>query len=119
MGQDTNLANMDGERVDPSTEDMQRELLVEFGRQSRSTNDVVFQALTIGAASVAVPPEKAHGCNNIKLWTAASDMYIGDVDSQPFLLMASINYELHVNNTSNLRFKSATTGTIVYLMSSN
>jgi len=118
---DMNLSNEDGERVNPATEDLQRELLAEFSRNSaRSGSDVKRQVLTIGVANVAHPPEIAHGCNSVKFWTAASDMYYGDEDdNQPILLVASIWNEEHINNVGNLRFRSATSGTIVYIVSSN
>lgn len=120
MGQDMNLSNNDGDRIDPSTEDMQRELLMEFSKNGRrATNDVVFQALTIGAANVAVPPEKAHGCNSIKLWTASQTVKVGDENSQPVLLVQNIWSEVHVNNVSNLRFLGTAGGEVIYLISSN
>ena len=119
MGQDVNLANIDDERISPATEDLQRELLTEFGRNSkRSTNDVKFQALTLPAGSVVVAPDVAHGCRSAKFWTALSDLYVGDSDSQPVLVVASIWNEIPINNTSLLRFKSATGGT-AYVISSN
>ncbi len=119
--QDTNLANNDGDRIDPATEDMQQALITEFAKNSRrGTNDVKRQILTIGVAGEVHIPEIAHGCNSVKFWTAASDMYYGDKDdSQPILLVASVWNEEHINNVGNLRFKSATAGTIVYIVSSN
>ena len=118
MGQDMNLANMDGERVDPSTEDMQRELLMEFGKNSNhATNDIKFQVLTLAAAGVGTP-EKAHGCKKVQFWTALSDCYVGDKNSQPVLLVASIWNEIPINAVTNLRFLS-TTGGVVYLISNN
>lgn len=117
--QDINLnkASTD-ERIDPATENLQRDLLTEFGRNSkRSTDDIKYQALTL-AAGVVGPPETAHGCNSVKFWTALSDCYVGGVSGQPVLLVASIWVELPINNTGNLRFLSATGGA-VYLISSN
>lgn len=117
---DINLSNNDGERIDPAIESLQRELIEEFAKSGRrATNDVVFQALTIGAASVAVPPEVTHGCTSIKFWTAAGTVYVGDQTSQPVLLVASIWNELHLNNTSNLRFLGTAGGEVIYIISSN
>ena len=119
MRQDTNLANNDGDRIDPATEDLQRDLLEEFTRNSkRSTNDVKFQLLTLAASSAVGTPEVNHGCNSVKIMTALSDCYIGDADGQPVLLIASIWLEIPLNNVGQLRFKSATGGA-VYLISSN
>jgi len=107
-----------GEYIDPATEDLQRALLEEFAKNSRrATNDVKYQVLTLAAAAVGTP-EVTHGCNTVKFWTALSDCYVGDAESQPVLLVASIWNEVHVNNTSLLRFLSATGGA-VYLISSN
>jgi hypothetical protein len=117
--QDTNLnrASTD-ERIDPATENLQRDLLAEFGRNSkRSTDDVKFQALTLTASTVGTP-EVAHGCNSVKVMTALSDCYIGDKDGQPVLLIASIWLEIPINNVGQLRFLSATGGA-VYIISSN
>jgi len=115
---DTNLSNVDGERVSPAIESLQRELIEEFARSGRrSTNDVKYQVLTLAAAGVGTP-EIVHGCNTVKFWTALSDCYVGDEDSQPVLLVASIWNEVPINNTSLLRFLSATGGA-VYLISSN
>lgn len=118
MSQDTNLANNDGDRIDPATEDLQRELLVEFTKNSNhATNDVKFQVLTLAAATEGTP-EKAHSCKQVQFWTALSDCYVGDEDSQPVLLIASIWNKLPINAVTNLRFLSATGGA-VYIMSSN
>ena len=118
MPQDINLANLDDERISPATEDLQRELLTELSKLSKATNDIKYQALTLAAASVVAQPEVAHGCKSVKFWTALSDLYVGDSISQPVLIVASIWNEIPVNNTSLLRFKSATGGS-VYLISSN
>ena len=108
-----------GERVNPSTENLQRELIVEFGRNSnRSTDDVKFQALTLAASSVVGTPEIAHGCNGVEVMTVLSDCYIGDADGQPVLLIQNIWLPLPINNVGNLRFKSATGG-VVYMISAN
>lgn len=108
-----------GERVDPSTENLQRELLVEFGRNSRrSTDDIKFQVLTLSADSVVGTPEEEHGCNSVKFWTAMSDCYVGDKTGQPVLIVASIWNEIPINTVTNLRFKSVTGGPI-YIVSSN
>ena len=120
MSQDTNLnrASTD-ERIDPSTEDMQRELLVEFARNSmRATSDVKFQLLTLAAGSVVGTPDVAHGCRSVKFWTAMSDCYVGDAGGQPVLLVASIWTEIPLNNVGQLRFKSATGG-VIYIISAN
>ena len=117
MGKDTNLANNDGERIDPAISGLQRELLVEFGKQSRATADVKYQVLTLAADGVGTP-EVIHSCNSVKIMTALSDCYIGDADSQPVLLITSIWLEIPINNTSLLRFVSATGGA-VYIVSSN
>ena len=115
---DTNLSNVDGERVSPAIESLQREFIEELARSGRrSTNDVKYQVLTLAAAGVGTP-EIVHGCNTVKFWTALSDCYVGDEDSQPVLLVASIWNEVPINNTSLLRFLSATGGA-VYLISSN
>lgn len=118
--QDINLnkASTD-ERIDPATEDLQRELIVEFMKNSkRSTNDVKFQALTLAASSVVGTPDVGHGCNSVKVMTVLSDCYIGDAGGQPVLLIQNIWLELPLNNVGQLRFKSATGGA-VYLISSN
>ncbi len=118
MAGDVNLSNNDGDRIDPAIESLQRELLEEFAKSGRrSTNDVKYQVLTLAAAGVGTP-EITHGCNAVKFWTALSDCYVGDKDSQPVLLVASIWNEIPINNTSLLRFVSATGGA-VYLISSN
>jgi hypothetical protein len=112
------IKNSTDEKIDPSTEELQRELIVEFGRNSnRSTSDIKFQALAL-AADLVGTPEKEHGCNSIKLWTALSDCYIGDEDGQPVLLKADIWLEIPINTVTNLRFVSATGGT-VYVISAN
>ena len=117
---DTYLSDKNDERINPAVEGLQRELLQEFAKSGRkATSDVKYQALTIGTADTAHPLEVDHGCTSVKFWTVASDMYVGDTDSQPVLLVASIWNELHINNTSLLRFKSTTVGTIVYVVSSN
>lgn len=110
------LYNEDGERISPSTADLQRELLVELSKHESSTSDIKFQALTLAAAGVGAP--EAHGCKNVRLWTALSDCYIGNAVGQPVLLVASIWNLIPINNTSLLRFLSATGG-VVYLISSN
>jgi len=115
---DTNLSNVDGERVSPAIEGLQRDILEELTKSGRrSTNDVKYQVLTLAAAGVGTP-EITHGCNTVRLWTALGDCYVGDEDSQPVLLVASIWVEIPINNTSLLRFVSATGGA-VYLISSN
>ena len=117
--QDINLnkASTD-ERIDPATGGLQRDLLTEFGRNSkRSTNDVKFQALTLAAGEIGTP-EVGHGCNSVKFWTALSDCYVGDADSQLVLLVASIWTEIPLNNVGQLRFSSATGGA-VYIISAN
>ena len=116
--QDVNLnkASTD-ERIDPATENLQQDLLVEFGRNSkRSTNDIKFQALTLGVGVVGTPD--GHGCNSVKYWTALSDCYVGDAAGQPVLLVASVWIEIPLNNVGQLRFVSATGGA-VYLISAN
>lgn len=115
---DTNLANTNDERIDPAIEGLQRDILEELTKSGRrATNDVKYQVLTLAAAGVGTP-EIVHGCNTVKFWTALSDCYVGDEDSQPVLLVASIWVEIPINNTSLLRFVSATGGA-VYLISSN
>ena len=117
---DINLSNEDGERINPAVSDLQRELIEEFAKSGRkATNDVQYQALTIGAANAAHPLEKAHGCTSVKFWTAASTVYVGDVNSQPVLLVASIWNEIHINNTSLLRFLGTAGGEVIYVISSN
>ena len=113
-----------GEFIDPATEDLQRELLEEFGRNSRrSTNDLVFQKLTLGAANTVGTPEVSHGCNSVKIMTAATTVYIddaeGDVTRKNVLLIQNIWLDLPINQVSNLRFLGGTGGEVVYLISSN
>ena len=113
-----------GEFIDPATEDLQRELLEEFGRNSRrSTNDLVFQKLTLGAANTVGTPEVSHGCNSVKFWTTSATVYVddaeGDVSRKNCLLIASIIYDLPINNSGNLRFLGSAGGEVVYLISSN
>lgn len=113
-----------GEFIDPATEDLQRELLEEFGRNSRrSTNDMVFQKLTLGAANAVGIPEVSHGCNSVKIMTAATTVYIddiqGDVTLKNVLLIQNIWLDLSINNSGNLRFLGSTGGEVVYLISSN
>jgi len=113
-----------GEFIDPATEDLQRELLAEFGRNSRrSSNDFVFQKLTIGAANVAHTPEVSHGCNSVKIMTAATTVYIddaeGDVTRKNVLLIQNIWLDLPINNSGNLRFLGSAGGEVIYLISSN
>jgi len=57
-------------------------------------------------------------CNSVKFWTALSDLYVGDKDSQPVKIIASIWTEIPINTVTNLRFKSATGGA-VYIISAN
>ena len=111
-----NKASTD-ERIDPATEDLQRDLLTEFGRNSkRSTNDIQFQAIALAASVVGMPI--GHGCNSVKFWTSLSDCYVGNAAGQPVLIVASIWTEIPINNTGLLRFVSVTGGA-VYLISSN
>lgn len=105
------------EYIDPATEDRQIELLDEVKKLESATNDIKFQALTLTAATVGTP-ETAHGCKMVDCWTALSDCYIGDEDSQPVLLIASVWKPIPINSVTNLRFKSAAGGA-VYLISSN
>lgn len=118
MSQDTYLSNNDDDRINPSTEDLQRELIVEFSKNSkRSTADVKFQLLSLTAGVIGTP-EVEHGCRSVKFWTALSDCYAGDSDSQPVLLVASIWTEIPLNNVGQLRFVSAAGGA-VYIISAN
>ena len=115
---DMNLSNEDGERINPAVEELQRELIEELAKSGRrATNDLKYQVLTLAAAGVGTP-EITHGCNTVKFWTALSDCYVGDENSQPVLLVASIWNEIPINNTGLLRFLSATGGP-VYIVSSN
>ena len=118
MTQDAYSVNIDGERVSPSTEALQRELIMEFGKNSkRSTNDIKYQVLTL-APGVVGTPEVSHGCNSVHYWTALSDCYVGNADSQPVLLVASKDYDRPINSVTNLRFVSAAGGN-VYIESFN
>ena len=112
----TYLSNVDGETINPAKTDLQLELINEIKKQESSTNDIKFQVITLAAASEGTPA--SHGCKKVRYWTALSDCYIGDSDSQPVLLIASIWTELSINNVGNLRFISATGGA-VYIISSN
>ena len=115
---DVNLANRDDERIDPAISGLQRGLIEEFAKSGRrATNDVKYQELMLAAGGVGTP-EVTHGCNTVKFWTALEDCYVGDENSQPVLLTKSIWNEIPINNTSLLRFVSATGGA-VYLISSN
>ena len=124
--QDINLnkASTD-ERIDPATEDLQRELLTEFAKNSsHATNDLKFQSLTIGAANTAHIPEIAHGCKKVKILTVTADqVYIddvnGDVTQKRVLLQEDIWLELNINNIGNLRFLGTSGGEVIYLISSN
>jgi len=118
MTQDMNLANNDGDRINPAVEGLQRDLLDELVKISKATNDVKYQALTLAAGSLVGTPEVQHSCRLVKFWTALSDLYVGDSSDQPVLVVASIWNEIPINNTSLLRFKSATGGA-VYIISSN
>ncbi len=106
-----------GEFIDPATEDMQRNVRYELTKFESATNDVKYQVLTLAAGAVGTP-EVGHACKGLKVWTALSDCYIGDVGGQPVLLIASTWNPIPINNTSLLRFLSVAGGA-VYLISSN
>ncbi|GAF80442.1 unnamed protein product [marine sediment metagenome] len=122
--QDTNLANNDGDRIDPATQDLQRELLVEFAKNSQhATDDLKFQSLTLTASVIGIP-EMTHSCKSVKILTVTADsVYIddvnGDVTQQRVLLQEDIWLELPINQVANLRFYSTTGAEIIYLISSN
>lgn len=119
--QDVNLnkASTD-ERIDPAVEGLQRELLEEFAKSSRrATDNMKYQALTIGAANVAHSLEVDHGCNTVRFWTAAQTAKVGDVSDQPVLLVQNIWNEIPINNTSLLRFLGTSGGEVIYVISSN
>lgn len=106
------------ERIDPAEVGLQRELIDEVRKLESATNDIKYQALTVGAAGTTVTPV-AHGCKKAAFWSASTTVSVGDVDLQPVLLVQNIWRELNVNNVSNLRFKGSSGGEVVYLMSSN
>jgi hypothetical protein len=116
MGDVHLIKNSDGSWIDPAEAGLQEELIREVKKLESATFDVKFQALTLGVGLVGTPA--SHGCKRVKFWTALSDCYVGDADSQPVLLVASIWNDLSINNVGNLRFVSASGGP-VYLISSN
>ena len=121
---DVNLSDTNDERIDPAISGLQRELLEEFGRNSkRSTNDMKFQRLVIGAANTAHTPEVAHGCNSVKICTASTTVQIddvnGNVEASGVLLQEDVWLELPINQVANLRFLGTAGGEIIYLISSN
>jgi hypothetical protein len=120
MGQDTYLSDKNDERINPAIEELQRELLEELRKSGRrSTDDVVYQTLTIGTANEAHPLEKAHGCNAVLFWTAAQTVKVGDASGQPVLLVQNIWNLVPINNTSLLRFLGTSGGEVIYVISSN
>jgi hypothetical protein len=116
--QDTNLANTSDERIDPATEDLQRDILDEVKKLERGTNDLKFQNITVPAAAATISPE-SHTCNTVKVWTAATTVSVGDSNSQPCLLVQNIIYEIPINNVGNLVFTGSAGSEVVYLISSN
>lgn len=110
------IKNSTGDWIDPAEAGLQEELIREVKKLESATNDVKFQVVTLSAGSVGTPA--GHGCKRVKFWTALSDCFVGDVDSQPVLLVASIWNEIPINAVGNLRFISAAGGA-VYLISSN
>ncbi len=106
------------ERIDPAEADLQRQLIDEARKLESATADIKYQALTVGAAASTVTPA-AHGCKKVALWTASTTVSVGDVDSQPVLLVQNIWRDLSVNNTGNLRFTGSAGGEVIYMMSSN
>lgn len=118
--QDTYLSDKNDERISPAIEELQRELLEELQKSGRrGTDDVKYQTLTIGAANTAHPLEIGHGCNTVRFWTAAQTVKVGDVNSQPVLIVQNIWNEILINNTSLLRFLGTTGGEVIYVISSN
>lgn len=114
---DTRLVkNSDGAWIDPAEAGLQEELLREVKKLESATFDVKFQAMTLSPGNIQAPA--SHGCKRVKFWTALSDCYVGDIDSQPVLLVASIWNDLPINAVGNLRFVSVAGGA-VYVISSN
>ena len=110
------IKNSTGEWIDPANESLQRELIDEVGKLESATNDVKFQALTVGAAGTTVTPA-AHGCSKVRYWTASTTVSVGDEDSQPVLLVQNIWNELSINNVGNLRFVGSAGSEVIYVTS--
>ena len=124
MGQSVKVTrDSDGAFIDPATEDLQRELLDEFAKNSkRATNDLKFQNITCAPANTAVAPV-SHNCTSVKIITAATTVYVDDVNDnvldKPVLLIQNIWLEIPINNVGNLRFLGTAGTEVVYLISSN
>ena len=125
MGQSVKVTkDSTDEFIDPATEDLQRDLLQEFAKNSkRATNDLKFQNITCAPANTAVAPGTAHGCTSVQVMTAATTVYIddvsGDVTQKPVLLIQNIWLEIPINNVGNLRFLGTAGTEVVYMISSN
>lgn len=112
------------EFIDPATEDLQRELLVEFSKNSRrATNDLKFQRVTCSSANTAFTPDYAHGCTSVIVWTADTTVYIdyvgGNAEDKQCLLPQNVPIEIAINNVGNLRFVGSAGAEVIYLISSN
>ena len=118
MSQDINLANNDDERINPATEDLQRDIKTELIKLKSATNDIKFQKVTISSAG-AIEQPASYSCKTVKFWTAATTVSVGDADSQPYLLAQNIERDLPINNVGNLRFTGSAGGEVVYIVSSN
>ncbi len=112
------VKNSDGTWIDPAEADLQEELIREVKKLESATNDVKFQALTVGAADTTVTPA-GHGCKGVKIMTTASTVSIGDEDGQPVLLIQNIWLLIPINNVGLLRFRGSAGGEVVYVISSN
>ncbi len=112
------IKNSTDEHIDPAEADLQEELIREVKKLESATNDVKFQALTVGVADTTVTPA-GHGCKGVQIMTAASTVSVGDEVGQPVLLIQNIWLPIPINNVGLLRFRGSAGGEVVYVISSN
>ncbi len=112
------IKNSTNEHIDPSEAGLQEELIREVTKLKSATNDVKFQALTVGAADTTVTPA-GHGCKSVQIMTAVSTVSVGDEDGQPVLLIQNIWLSIPINNVGLLRFRGSAGGEVIYVISSN
>jgi len=109
--------NSDGHKIDPATENNQREIVNEL-KQSVATNSLNFgtQKLTIGGDKLATGSDQmcrmcyiSHTNSNA---TYVENAESGDADAASFLLPADVILELPIRNVNKLSFYGTAADTI-------